>query len=413
MTRNNRQMIGVGVLAGVALGAAYAANRQQQYSKSGVPPMLNWRRVRSIALSMNPEPALDASWHAEWDRYYTGLVRRCEPLIAAEMGRELPEPVQNIATFSRAEWVDANIGSFQKLFAPLERMHQDSSNVKDLGTLLMTDLNQTVLSGELGVLLGYLARRVLGQYDLSLLGREPISVGRLYMVEPNIAGVQQERGLDHDDFRLWIALHETTHAFQFEAYPWVREYFNTILESYFNLIIEDLSLLRNASGGLSSFVQRARSNFASGESWIEMVMSPEQRVLFSKLQALMSIIEGYSNYIMNAVGARLLPSYDYIKQRIEERAAQRSPIEKLFVRLTGLALKMEQYRRGEAFINAVVAERGVGMANLVWAGPDYLPTLDELANHKDWIARVERLAAADSDRATRPLNERALRVDGV
>ena len=135
-----------------------------------------------------------------------------------------------------------------------------------------------------------------------------------------------------------------------------------------------------------------------------MVMTPEQRVLFNKLQALMSIIEGYSNYIMNAVGARLLPTYDHIKQRIEERAAQRSPIEKLFVRLTGLALKMEQYRLGEAFINAVVAERGVGMANLVWAGPDYLPTLDELANPKTgsraWSAWRRR-----TDPATRPLDE--------
>ena len=363
---------------------------------------------------MNPEPALDAAWHAEWDRYYTGLVRRCEPLIAAEMGRELPEPVQNIAAFSRAEWVDANIVSFQKLFAPLERMHQDSSNVKDLGTLLMTDLNQTVLSGELGVLLGYLARRVLGQYDLSLLGREPISVGRLYMVEPNIAGVQQERGLDHDDFRLWIALHETTHAFQFEAYPWVREYFNTILESYFNLIIEDLSLLRNASGGLSSLVPAGALEFR----------------LRRKLDR-DGHVAGTARVVQQASGAHVdhrrlqqlhhecgrrrgsCRHYEYIKQRIEERAAQRSPIEKLFVRLTGLALKMEQYRRGEAFINAVVAERGVKVANLVWAGPEYLPTLDELKNHHDWIARVDRLVAAGSDQPTRPLDETILRVDGV
>lgn len=393
-TNRNRQMIGLGVLAGVALGAAYAANRQRQYKATGVPHMINWRRVRNLALSMNPEPTLDAAWHARWEGYYTALVRRCEPLIAEEMGKALPQPVQNIAAFSRAEWVDANIRTFEKLFAPFERLHQANSSVNDLGTLLMTDVNQVVLSGELGVLLGYLARRVLGQYDLSLLGREPLTAGALYFVEPNINAVQQERGLDADDFRLWIALHETTHAFQFEAYPWVREYFNSILEHYFNLITDDLNLLRTTEGGLGALVNRIRSNLAAGESWIEMVMTPDQKVLFGKLQALMSIIEGYSNYIMNAVGARLLPSYEYIKQRIEERAAQRSPAEKLFIRLTGLALKMEQYRLGEAFINAVVADRGVPFANLVWAGQDYLPTLDELRRHQDWIARVDRLDAA-------------------
>lgn len=401
MNRNNRQMIGLGVLTGVALGAVYAANRQRQYKASGVPGMINWRRVGTLARSMNPEPALDAAWHAQWQTYYTALVRRCEPLIAEEMGRALPQPVQNIAAFSRAEWVDANIRNFEQLFAPLERLHQDGSNVNDLGTLLMTDLNQVVLSGELGVLLGYLARRVLGQYDLSLLGREPISVGRLYFVEPNITGVQQERGLDAEDFRLWIALHETTHAFQFEAYPWVREYFNSVLEQYFNLITEDLSLLRSAQGSMGQFLQRARQNFAAGESWIELVMTPEQKILFSKLQALMSVIEGYSNYIMNAVGERLLPSYSYIKQRIEERAAQRSPIERLFIRLTGMALKMEQYRMGEAFINAVAADRGVRFANLVWEGPDYLPTLDELRNHEDWMNRVAHLPAGEIATAAR------------
>src|SRR5438105_13681707 len=105
-------MIGLGVLAGVALGAAYAANRQRQYGKSGVPSMINWRRVRTLALSMNREAELDGAWHERWEAYYSALVRRCEPLIAQEMGRTLPQPVQNIAAFSRAEWVDANILNF-------------------------------------------------------------------------------------------------------------------------------------------------------------------------------------------------------------------------------------------------------------------------------------------------------------
>ncbi len=411
MNRYSRQMIGLGVVTGVALGAVYAANRQRLYSRTGIPEMINWARVRRLAQTMNPEPALDAEWHARWEAYYTAQVRRCEPLIAAEMGRQLPRPVQNIAAFTRGEWVGANIQSFEVLFAPLERLHQAGSNVNDLGTLLMTDLNQIVLSSELGLLLGYLARRVLGQYDLSLLGREPIAAGRLYFVEPNIAGVQQERGLDPDDFRLWIALHETTHAFQFEAYPWVREYFNAVLESYFQLVTEDLSLLRNADGGLGRLVRRARENLSSGESWIEMVMTPEQKVLFQQLQALMSVIEGYSNYIMNAVGERLLPSYSVIKQRIEERAAQRGPIDQLFVRLTGLALKMEQYRMGEEFIAAVAAEHGVAFANLVWEGPEYLPTIDELRRPAAWVARVRGLPGAPNPAAaagageTRPLRE--------
>src|SRR5262249_14129000 len=197
----------------------------------------------------------------------------------------------------------------------------------------------------------------------------------LYFVEPNIGGVQQELGLDVEQFRLWIALHETTHAFEFEAYPWLRDYFNGLIERYFTLVLTALSPLRAGLARGGGLLNRARENLAQGDSWIEAVMTPQQRELFNQLQALMAVVEGYSNYIMNAVGARLLPSYEQIKAAFEARAARRSQAEKLFIRLTGLALKMEQYRLGEAFINAVVAQAGVAVANRMWEGPEALPTL--------------------------------------
>jgi coenzyme F420 biosynthesis associated uncharacterized protein len=353
--------------------------------------MINWARARRIAVQMNPEEGATAEWHASWAAYYTDLVRRCEPLIAQEIGRDLPQPVQEIAAFSRAEWVDANIRNFQLLFTPLEDLHRSGFRTNDLAEALLGDLNQTVVSAELGVMLGYLARRVLGQYDLSLLGREPVtSAGRLYFVEPNIGGVQQELGLDVEEFRLWIALHETTHAFEFEAYPWLRGYFNNLIEEYFKRILEDLAVLRGGLGGVSGLVSRARENLAQGDSWIEAVMTPDQRDLFNRLQALMAVVEGYSNYIMNTVGARLLPSYEHIKEQFEARAARRSPAEKLFIRLTGMALKMEQYRLGEAFIDEVVRRANVTVANRIWEGPEALPTLAELRDPAAWLARMER-----------------------
>lgn len=390
--RRNQQraMMGLGVLAGAALVGAYAANRRRVYTRTGAPPMIHWERVRRIAVQMNPETGATAEWHASWAAYYTDLVRRCEPLITEEMGQPLPQPVQEIAAFSRAEWVDANIRNFQILFAPLEDLHRASFRADNLADVVMGDANQAMVSVELGILLGYLARRVLGQYDLSLLGREPVtSAGRLYFVEPNIGGVQQELGLDVEEFRLWIALHETTHAFEFEAYPWLRVHFNSLIEDYFKLILEDLTMLRGGMGGVGSLVTRARENLSNGDSWIEAVMTPDQRTLFDRLQALMAVVEGYSNYIMNTVGQRLLPSYEKIKAEFEARAARRSPAERLFVRLTGLALKMEQYRLGETFINEVVAQAGVAMANRMWEGPAALPTLAELRNPAAWIARME------------------------
>jgi coenzyme F420 biosynthesis associated uncharacterized protein len=382
------RLVGLGLLAGAALGLAWVNTKQKQYAKYGAPTLIDWERAGNIARQIIRDEEAEPGWHESWKEYYKEMVARCYPVITEEIGRELPVPVDSIQAFTRSEWIDANIANFRELFEPIEAIYRKVQSSSSLGTALLGDLNQTVLSAELGVLLGYLARRVLGQYDLSLLGKEPVMSGRLYFVEPNIAGVQSELGLNADDFRLWIALHETTHAYEFEAYPWVREYFNSLLEEYFSYLSDDLTTFSTGMGGLRSLVDRARTNLNNGDSWIEMVMTDEQRTLFYKLQALMSIIEGYSNYIMNAVGERLLPSYNTIKERIEERAARRSAAEKLFIRITGLALKMEQYRLGESFINAVVARRGIAVANRVWEGPDMLPTLDELRNPNAWIERV-------------------------
>ncbi len=385
----NPRLIAIGLMAGAALGLVWANTRQRHYARHGIPGLIEWERVRRMAHNIIAEPLPAEGWHEQWEEYYRGMVARCYPLITSEMGRSLPAPVDKIEAFTRTEWIDANIANFQQLFDPIEDLYRRVQTSTSLGTMLMGELSQGLLSTQMGVLLGYLARRVLGQYDLSLLGKEPVSAGRLYFVEPNIAGVQAELGLDSDDFRLWIALHETTHAYEFEAYPWVRQYFNTLLEEYFALLSDDLLQFGNGMGGMRGIMDRVRANMTTGENWIEVVMSKEQRALFVKLQALMSIIEGYSNYIMNAVGERLLPSYATIKERIEQRAVNRSPIEKLFVRLTGLALKMEQYRLGESFINRVVALRGISVANRIWEGPGFIPTLEELRDPESWLKRVE------------------------
>jgi coenzyme F420 biosynthesis associated uncharacterized protein len=389
-TRRNYdpRLLGLGLLAAGALGAAWVNKLQKQYAREGAPKLLDWERVRGIAHQIVREDEAAPGWHEGWEDYYREMVAQCYPVITETMGRDLPVPLDKIKAFTRSEWIDANISNFGQLFDHIEVIYHRVQPQQNVGTLVMGEVSQTVLSSQLGILMGYLAKRVLGQYDLSLLGKEPVTTGQLYFVEPNINGVVAELGLDPHDFRLWIALHETTHAYEFEAYPWVREYFNSLLEEYFDYVSDDLVKYGSGLGSLSALIERTRSNMSSGDSWIESVMSPEQRNLFNRLQALMSIVEGYSNFIMNSVGERLLPSYKTIKERVEQRAARRGTAEKLFIRITGLALKMEQYRMGETFINAVVAKRGVEVANLVWEGPDKLPTLDELRNPDQWLSRV-------------------------
>jgi len=315
-------------------------------------------------------------------------VRRREPLIPDYLQVQLPPAENRVYVFDRREWLDANLQSFERLFEPIERLYLRNRGSSAVAGVL-SELNSKFIGAQIGVLLGVLARRVLGQYDLSLLSPEPSVGGALYYVEPNISRVQRQLGLNDEDFRLWIALHETTHAFEFEAYPWVRQHFNGLIQQYFDQLNTQLESL---GSNLAQLIARVLQRGASGgkEHWIELMLTPQQRALFEQLQAIMSLVEGYSNHIMNAIGRRLLPTFDQIEQRVESRQRNRTLFEQVFNRVTGMDLKLAQYQQGEAFVNAVVNARGIAFAARVWERAEHLPTLAEIRNPQQWIERMDR-----------------------
>jgi coenzyme F420 biosynthesis associated uncharacterized protein len=167
---------------------------------------------------------------------------------------------------------------------------------------------------------------------------------------------------------------------------------NDMLDRYFTLLTDDVEYMKRGAEALRMFWNRARASGTDTGSWIELVMSSEQRALFAEMQAMMAVIEGYSNHIMNAVGHDLLPDYEMIHARFEQRQRQRSPAEQLFARVTGLDIKLEQYRLGESFIDRVVERRGHAFARRVWDRRANLPTLEELNRPETWIARIESSA---------------------
>ena len=399
----DRRLLAVGMLAGAAAGAWVAGRMKESAAGTGsgslagdVPPMIDWEQARSLAVNMNRGGALTAPARAELDARYRDLVARCVPLVAAYTGDDLPDGPDRTHAFDRVDWINANIDGFRRMFEPLEALNPLLSGKPGAaGGAFLGGVNRAVVSGELGLLLGYLGRRVLGQYDLALLGKEPVAAGKLYFVEPNIRMVEEQLGLPAADFRMWLALHETTHAFEFEAHPWLRLHFNGLLERYFGLLRDDAEHLRHAGvKGLGLFVDRVRTADHGGGSWLATVMSPEQRELFNEMQATMCVVEGYSNHVMNAVGKELLPTYETIARKFEQRQRQRTAAEQIFARLTGLSVKLEQYRLGEAFVNAVATERGHGTARRIWEGPEFLPTMEEIREPQRWLARVDARDAA-------------------
>ncbi len=384
------------VAAGAILGAAaavWAGRRIQEFARTERPEgMVNWKRSLEIALRMNKESALTAAERASLSESYGKMVDDCVPLISEYTQTTLPEGARETFAFDRVDWIHANLAGFQRMFAPIEELDAGPGQNRNPVSKFVGGVNQAVLSAEIGLLLGYMAKRVLGQYDLALLGREPVSAGKLYFVEPNIKGIERKLNLPQQDFRMWLALHETTHAFEFEAYPWVREHFNGLLERYMGFMREDAEYLRQGVEGVKVLAKRIREgNNGNGDdsgTWIESFMNAEQRALFAEMQAMMCVIEGYSNHVMNAVGRDLLPNYDYISRKFEERQKERSAGEQLFARLTGLNVKMEQYRQGEAFVNAIVERHGREAIDWLWTGPETMPSMAEIRDPSQWTERI-------------------------
>lgn len=375
----------LGFVAGTGV-RYYIESRARARGVRAPQSLIDWSQAKTMALKVSQWEQAPLHNRQYRQEQYLRLVKQSEPLIADYLGVQLPQPVERVYVFDRREWLEANFASFEQLFQPIEELYLQSQAQRSALATLLGDINGRFIGAQIGVLLGFLGKRVLGQYDLSLFSPEPESGGALYYVEPNIARVQTRLGLNDEDFRLWIALHETTHAFEFEAYPWVRDHFNGLLQQYFEHINAQMNDL---SSGIPKLVQRLLSNQGSNRHWIEMVLTPEQREIFDKLQALMSLVEGYSNHIMNAIGSQLLPSFKDIERRMEQRQKSKTVLEQLFYRLTGMDLKLAQYQQGEAFVNHIVNQRGIAFAAKVWERAEHLPTMDEIRNPDAWIVRID------------------------
>jgi coenzyme F420 biosynthesis associated uncharacterized protein len=257
-----------------------------------------------------------------------------------------------------------------------------------LAKATMALANRWVTTRQLGFLLGFMGSKVLGQYDLALLSAEA-TPGRLLFVEENIRLTARALDVPIGPFRTWIALHETTHAFEFEAHPWLRPYLADRLERQLRLFSREASGLgREALRSLGRAI-RGEADPDGAEHWMERLMTPEQRRLFRETQAVMSLLEGFSDYVMDEVGRDLVPDVERISARFHDRRnARRSPFERAVMRLTGMDVKLEQYRKGELFVRRIAEIGGPAALRRVWEAPEFLPQHGEIDDPESWVARA-------------------------
>jgi coenzyme F420 biosynthesis associated uncharacterized protein len=376
-----------GFLVGSALGAAatVVGRRAERAARKG---LVDWAGVERTAIArLRSTPgSLPVSELRAAEPAYLRAMERIVPALSAALETDLPGVVERSEVVDRAGWVRANTASFAALMSRLEGelLDQVMPPGGGLAKATMALANRWVTTRQLGILLGFMGQRVLGQYDLALLSAE-VAPGRLLFVEENIRQTARALDVPLDPFRTWIALHETTHAFEFESHPWLRPYLSERLERQLTLFGQDArGLGRDALRGLG----RALRGESDGGHWMEQLMGEEQRRLFRETQAVMSLLEGFSDYVMDEVGADLVPGVERISKRFHERRNRRTPFERAMLRLTGMDLKLEQYRKGERFVRAIAEAGGPAALRRLWEGPETLPRHGEIDAPERWVARV-------------------------
>ncbi len=374
-----------GFLVGAALGAALtvAGRRAEEDARTG---LVDWRAVERIAVArLRHSPgALSEAELADAEPAYRAAMARVVPALEHALGAPLPGIVERIAVVDRAGWVDANLATFSTLFGRIEGDLLDQLVPPGAGfaKASLAIANRWVTTRQFGLLLGFMGQRVLGQYDLALLSTEA-EPGQLLFVEENIRATARALGVPLDPFRTWIALHETTHAFEFEAHPWLRPYLAERLERQLSSFSKSTSTLGRDAARLVGRALRGGDGH-----WMERIMSAEQRTLFRETQAVMSLLEGFGDHVMDEAGKDLVPGVETISARFHARRATRTPMERAIFRITGLDLKMEQYARGERFVAGIARLGGPAALRRLWEGPETLPRESELDRPERWVRRV-------------------------
>jgi coenzyme F420 biosynthesis associated uncharacterized protein len=348
--------------------------------------MVDWSLARRIA---GLAGAADGPTDVGVDVIASAL--RLEPEVARYTGLDPQGNAPPAEMVDRAGWADANLTTFSHLLEPIaDRMSERLGRAGPIAGPLRMGAGATI-AAEAGLITGYMSQRVLGQFELSLI--QPEAPTRLLFVAPNLNKAVDELSVEREPFIDWIVLHELTHVVQFTGVPWLRDHLGGLLRVYLDTV--EVQINAGAAAGLPSMpnIQGLVERFREG-GLMALIQNSEQRELMDRLQPVMAVIEGYSEHVMDALGATLVPDYEKLREAMDRRRRSRTAPERLLQKLLGLDMKMRQYEQGKRFCDAVAAEVGIEGLNAVWRSPADMPTPAELDDPAAWIRRTRLPSAA-------------------
>nr|WP_245551774.1 zinc-dependent metalloprotease [Gordonia hirsuta] len=297
--------------------------------------------------------------------------RRAEAPVREVTGLADGLPVPAARILDRAGWIDAAATSMPAMLG-----------IEDQSRGVMGKVSGVQAAG----LLAFLSSAILGQYDPFSPDAQTGEPGVLMLVAPNIIAVERQLRVVPADFRLWVCLHEVTHRVQFSANPWLTGYMQ---DNVAVLTSEAGESMGDLVGRISESVRGGRQREKGIIGLMQLLQTPEQFEAFEQMMVLGTLLEGHADHVMDAVGPAHVPTVATIRAAFDKRRTRpQNPLARIMRALIGMDAKMAQYIRGKAFVDAVVGEVGMAAFNTVWTSPETMPTMAEIGEPADWIARV-------------------------
>jgi coenzyme F420 biosynthesis associated uncharacterized protein len=346
---------------------------------------VDWALAERIAVRVSGrEPFAESYHYTSLEPDFAELTAEAEDLVYDATGlRSLAGPARARVT-DRAGWVRANVASFSRLLRPLT----DKLGER-VGESRVAPMARRATGAELGLLLGWMSTRVLGQYDLLVIEEEnPDDQDVVYYVGPNVIALEKRYAFPPREFRLWLALHEVTHRAQFTGVPWLRGHFLSLVERSLDAVDPDPKQFVNA---LRRWVESSREgrNPLEDGGLVALLANPEQGKVLRSISGMMSLLEGHGDVTMDRAGAGRIPSAERFSRVLHQRRQTAGQGTKFLQRLLGLEAKFNQYEQGERFIHTVERVGGPALLNRAFESPENLPDLDEIRNPETWIRRVQ------------------------
>jgi coenzyme F420 biosynthesis associated uncharacterized protein len=349
-------------------------------SSTAAARLVDWGAAsRSARKFTGTSPQITPAERAHLAEDVAEVVLHADKLVSEFTGLSVAGgPASRPWVMTRGEWIDQNLRGFEQLLEPVAVKLLSGKGGGGSGAL-----RRRVLAFQFGAILGYLARRVLGQYDLFVPADDR---DLIYFVGPNIVELERKHGFPKHDFRLWLALHEVTHRLQFEGVPWLRGYVGDLVGSYLSTIELDARKLLER---LRQAFEEMRSNGSQPKDLgiLFALMSPDQQETFRKMQALMSLLEGHGNYVMETLSEGRVRGAERMQRTLQSRRKQQG-FGRVVQRAVGLDVKVRQYDLGTRFVSEASSLTGQEGFARVWQRPENLPTLEEIARPQDWVQRV-------------------------